>query len=88
MKKVILVAIAVASLPTITLADTRVAKQRTVHRQVVLGAGVSPVLLNANASLNGNGIGADRAMHIRNLHDSGYDPKNDRDSFGIMSVAQ
>ena len=88
MKKIILVAIAVASLPTITLADTRVAKQRTVHRQVVMGTGVSPVLLNANASLNGNGIGADRAMHIRNLHDSGYNPKKDRDSFGIMSVAQ
>ena len=69
MKKVILVAIAVASLPTITLADTRVAKQRTVHRQVVTGAGVNPVLLNANASLNGNGVGADRALHIRNLRE-------------------
>lgn len=88
MKKVILVAIAVAFLPTITLADTRVVKQRTVHRQIVTGAGVNPVLLNANASLNGNGVGADRALHIRNLRDSGYNPKNDRDSFGVMSVAQ
>jgi hypothetical protein len=88
MKKIILVAIAVTVLPTITLADARVAKQRTIHRQVVMGAGVSPALLNANASLNGNENGADRAMHLRNLHDSGYNPKNDYNAFGGMSVAE
>ena len=88
MKKVILIAIAVVSLPTITLADTRVAKHRTIHRHVVMGAGINPVLLNANASLNGVGIGSDRAMHIRNLHDSGYNPKSDFNSFGVMSVAE
>lgn len=87
MKKIILVAIAVASLPTITLADTRAAKHRTIHRQVVMGVGVSPALLNANASLNGTGTGGDHAMHIRNLRDSGYNPKNDYNASGVMSVA-
>lgn len=51
-----------------------------------MGTGVSPTLLNANASLNSNG--GDRAMRVRNLRDSGYNPKNDVDSFGVMSVAQ
>ena len=85
MKKIILIAIAVASLSTMALADARVAKHRTLHRQVVMGVGVSPALLNANASLNGNG--SDHAMHSRNLHDSGYNPKDDFDSFGNVSVA-
>jgi hypothetical protein len=40
---------------------------------------------NANASLNGNG--GDHAMHIRNHHDSNYNPKDDFDSFGNVSVA-
>src|SRR4029077_14196068 len=45
MKKVILITIAVASLSTTALADARVAKHRTLHRQVVMGVGVSPALL-------------------------------------------
>ena len=85
MKKIILVAIAVAFLPTITPADARVAKQRSIQRHVVMGAGVSHLLLlNANASLNGNGSGVDRAMHIRNLRNSGYNPRNDYNAFGVM----
>jgi hypothetical protein len=51
-----------------------------------MGVGAGPALLNANASLNGNG--SDHAMRIRNLRDSGYNPKSDVDSFGVMSVAQ
>jgi hypothetical protein len=88
MKKIILVAIAVTFLPTITPADARVAKQRAIQRPVVMGVGVNPALLNANASLNGNENGADRAMRIRNLRDSGYNPKNDYNAFGVMSVAE
>jgi len=86
MKKVILITIAVASLSTTAPADARAAGHRTLHRHVVMGAGVSPTLLNANASLNSNG--GDHAMHVRNLRDSGYNPKSDVDSFGVMSVAQ
>lgn len=87
MKKIILITIAVASLSTTALADQRVAGHRTHHRHVVMGVGVDPVLLNANASLNANGNGKDHVMHMRNLHDSGYNPKNDVDSFGNTSVA-
>jgi hypothetical protein len=87
MKKIILVAIAVVLLPTITPADARV-KQRTIHRQVVMGPAVNPALLNANASLNGAGTDSDRAMHMRNLRDSGYNPKNDYNAFGARSVAE
>jgi TPP-dependent pyruvate/acetoin dehydrogenase alpha subunit len=88
MKKVILITIAVASLSTTALADARVAGHRTLHRHVVMGVGVSPALLNANASLNGNGVGTDHTMHMRNLQDSGYNPKKDFDSYGSVSVAQ
>lgn len=89
MKKIILISIAVASLSTTALADARVAGHRTHHRHLVMGSGVSPVLLNANASLNsnGNGNGNDHVMHMRNLHDSGYNPKNDFDASGNMSIA-
>ena len=45
---------------------------------------VSPVRLNANASLNGNG--SDHTMHPRNMHDSGDKSKNDVDSFGNLVV--
>ena len=72
MKKVILIAIATASLSTTALAGHR------PHLHHV----VSPAVLNANASLNGNG--SDHAMHMRNLHDSGYSHKSDRDSAGYM----
>jgi len=85
MKKTILVSIAVASLSTTAPADARIAGHRTHHHHLVMGSGASPVLLNANASLNGNG--SDHAMHIRNLHDSGYKPKDDFDPSGNMSVA-
>jgi len=27
-------------------------------------------------------------MHMRNLRDSGYNPKNDYNAFGVMSVAE
>ncbi|WP_136625953.1 hypothetical protein [Bradyrhizobium macuxiense] len=79
MKKIILVSIAVASFSTTALADARAAGHRTHLRHVVMGAAVNPVLLNANAGLNDNGN--DHAMHIRNIHDSGYNPKNDFGSF-------
>jgi len=83
MKKIILISIAVASLSS--LSTTALAGHRTHHRHLVMGAGVHPVLFNANASLNGNG--SDHAMHMRNLHDSGYKPKDDFDPSGNMSVA-
>ncbi len=48
----------------------------------------SPALLPSegrerlNADTAGSGNSNDRAMYIKNLRDSGYDPKNDFDNFG------
>jgi hypothetical protein len=86
MKKFILVAIAVSSLATTTLADARVARDRTAQRAIVMAPAASPAVLNANASLYGNVTATDREMHIRNLRDSGYDPKNDFNAAGNVST--
>jgi hypothetical protein len=88
MKKIILVAIAVASLPTLAMADARKPASKSPPRPIVMGAVANPALLNANASINGGVSSSDREMHLRNLRDSGYDPKADFDAFGNISVAQ
>ena len=89
MKKIILVAIAFPFLPTITPADARVAKQRSIQRHVVMGAGVSPALLNANASLNGNG---ERLSIVRRISGTfaipATTPGMTINAFGVMSVAE
>ena len=87
MKKIILITIAVASFSMTALADARVAGHRTHLRRAVMSTAVNPVLLNANANANLNDNGSDHAMHIRNIHDSGYNPKNDFDSLGNVYVA-
>ncbi|MBR0899531.1 hypothetical protein JQ616_31650 [Bradyrhizobium tropiciagri] len=84
MTKIILVSIAVASLSTAALADARTAGHRTHHRHLVMGTALSPAVLNANASLSGDV--SDHAMHMRNLHDSGYKPKDDFDPYGNVWV--
>ena len=48
-----------------------------------MGATITPAVLNANASLNDNL--SDHEMHMRNLRDSGYNPKNDFGPSGNMS---
>ena len=85
MTKLIVITIAVASLSTTALAGTRAAGHKT-HRQAVMAvdAGAGPGLLNANTGFNGNGNASDRAMYLRNLRDSGYDPKNDYNSNGLL----
>lgn len=88
MKKFILAAIAIASLPATTLADTKATGHRAPHRHVVMGPAPSAAVLNANASMNGNVTATDREMHIRNLRDSGYDTKRDFDAVGNISTAQ
>ncbi|WP_146988371.1 hypothetical protein [Bradyrhizobium macuxiense] len=84
MTKIILVSIAVASLSTAALADARTAGHRTHHHHLVMGTALSPAVLNANASLNGDV--SDHAMHMRNLRDSGYKPKDDFDAYGNVWV--
>ena len=84
MTKIILVSIAVASLSTAALADARMAGHKTHHHHLVMSTGLSPAFLNANASLSGDS--SDHAMRMRNLQDSGYNPKNDFDSSGNVWV--
>ncbi len=85
MKKVIPIVIATASLFTAPDAQAAAQHHRTHHHRVVVmgGATISPALLNANASLSDTL--SDHEMHMRNLHDSGYNPKNDMGPSGNMS---
>ncbi|WP_152535863.1 hypothetical protein [Bradyrhizobium sp. Ai1a-2] len=84
MKNVIPIVIATASLLSVSDAQAAAQQHRTHHhRAAVMGATISPALLNANASLNDN-IGH-HGMHMRNLHDSGYNPKNDVGPSGNVS---
>jgi len=78
MVKSILVMIAILALS----ASGALAAQRTHHRRA------SPALLPGEGSgrPNAYAVGPDnsngRAMYIKNLRDSGYDPQNDFDRFG------
>lgn len=84
MKSVISVVIATASLFTVSDAQAAALQHRTHHhRAVVLGTTINPALLNSNASFNDN-LG-NHEMHMRNLHDSGYNPRNDFGPSGNMS---
>ena len=83
MKIVIPLVIATASFFTVPDAQAAAQQHRTDHRAVVMGATISPALLNANASLNDNLN--DHEMHMRNLRDSGYNPKKDIGPSGNMS---
>jgi hypothetical protein len=84
MKKIIPIVIATASLFTMSDAQAATQQHRTHHhRALVMGATISPAVLNANASLNDNL--SDHEMHMRNLRDSGYNPKNDFGPSGNMS---
>ncbi|WP_407179300.1 hypothetical protein [Bradyrhizobium sp. STM 3562] len=84
MKKVIPIVIATASLFTMSDAGAAAQQHRTHHhRAAVIGATIRPALLNANASFNGDL--SEHEMHMRNLHDSGYNPKNDIGPSGNIS---
>jgi hypothetical protein len=88
MTKSILISLAVLTLS----ASTALAAQRTHHRHamnaspsvgaspVAPGVGASPVLWTGGAS------SADHALYLKNLHDSGYNTKNNFNAAG--NVAQ
>ena len=75
MAKSILVSFAILTLAT----AAALAAQRTHHRQPMnafAGMGASPVISPGGVS------SSDRALYIRNLHDSGYSPKNNFNAVG------
>ena len=81
MAKSILAIIAILALST----SGALAAQRTHHRHA------SPALLPSERSggLNAYAAGPsnDRALYLKNLRDSGYNPKNDFNEFGNVPAA-
>ena len=82
MTKSILVSLAILTLST----SAALAAHRTHHQRNAMnafaGAGASPVVSTGGVS------SSDRALHIRNLHDSGYNPKNNFNAKGNMVVEE
>jgi hypothetical protein len=87
MTKSILISLAVLTLS----ASTALAAQRTHHRQAANAnapvsanafgsAGASPVVWTGGAS------SADHATYMKNLHDAGYDPKNNFNANGTIKT--
>jgi hypothetical protein len=77
MTKSILISLAVLTLST----SAALAAHPTHHRHAMnanASVGVSPVVWTGGVS------SSDRGMYTRNLHDSGYDPKNNFDAKGIL----
>ena len=75
MTKSILISLAVLTLST----SAALAAHRTHHHHA----------MNAAPSVDGSPVGvssSDHAMYIQNLHDSGYDPKNNFDAKGILKT--
>jgi hypothetical protein len=76
MTKSILVSLAILTLAT----SAALAAQRTHHRQPMnafAGMRASPPVIGP-----GGVSSSDRALFIRNLHDSGYSPKNNFNAVG------
>jgi hypothetical protein len=84
MTKSILVSLAILTLS----ASAVLAAHRTHHRHAinrpavnaVAGVGASPVVWTGGVS------SSDRDLYMRNLHDSGYDPKNNFNANGLVKT--
>ncbi len=79
MIKSTLVTLAILTLST----SAALAAQRTHHRNTMNAygsVGASPVVWTGGVS------STDRANYIRNLHDAGYDPKNNFDAKGLLKT--
>ena len=98
MNKSILVSLAILTLST----SAALAAHRTHHRAVNPNASAAATnpspygsRLNANAFAGtgaspagwwGGGNNNDRAMYLKNLHDAGYDPKNNFNANGTIKT--
>jgi hypothetical protein len=79
MTKSILISLAVLTLST----SAALAAHRTHHRHAMnayAGVGASPVVWTGGVS------SSDHGMYTRNLHDSGYNPKNNFDANGTLKT--
>ena len=79
MTRSILISLAVLTLST----SAALAAHRTHHRHAMNAypsVGASPVVWTGGVN------SSDRDQHIKNLRDSGYDPKNNFDAKGILKT--
>jgi hypothetical protein len=79
MTRSILISLAVLTLST----SAALAAHRTHHRHAMNAypsVGASPVVSTGGVT------SSDHAMYLQNLHDSGYDPKNNFDAKGILKT--
>ena len=81
MNKSILVSLTILALSTsAALAAHRTHHGRPMNANAVAGPGASPVGGWGGVSSN------DRALYIKNLHDAGYDPKNNFNANGTIKT--
>jgi hypothetical protein len=85
MTKSILVSLAILTLST----SAALAAHPTHHRHAMnasAAVGASPVVGPSPVFWTGGVSSSDRALYIRNLHDSGYNTKNNFNASGNVSV--
>jgi hypothetical protein len=81
MTRSILISLAVLTLST----SAALAAHRTHHRHAMnasAGVGASPVVSASPVLWTGGVSSSDRALYIRNLHDSGYNTKSNFNALG------
>jgi hypothetical protein len=76
MTKGLLVSLAILTLST----SAALAAHRTHHRDAMNASAAMPAV-----GWTGGVNSSDRAMHLKNLHDSGYDPKSDLNAAGNIA---
>jgi hypothetical protein len=83
MTKSILVSLAILTLAT----SSAFAATRTHHRQAMnASASIAPAPAPAPVMWMGGASSGDHDLYIRNLHDSGYNTKNNYNSSGNVST--
>jgi hypothetical protein len=78
MTKGLLVSLAILTLST----SAALAAHRTHHHHLVMNAAVAEPAPPPVGWMGGPMNSDDHALHLRNLHDSGYNPKNDFNAAG------
>jgi hypothetical protein len=79
MTKSILISLAVLTLST----SAALAAHRTHHRHAM---NADPSVAASPMVWTGGVSSSDHATYIQNLHDSGYDPKNNFDAKGVLKT--
>jgi hypothetical protein len=77
----------VVSLAILTISTSAaLAAQRTTHHRHAMNAYAAVPATQAPAMWTGGVSSADHDMYLKNLRDSGYNPKNNFNSFGNVAT--